>query len=399
MGKFKRICMAMATAAMMTAMTFSSLAATTDIKSVSLTLSSEIYADYSGGYVDVEVSGNECYVDPDDVTFTNEPENGEWDEGDVPEIKVIVRAEDGYRFASNISKEDVTLTGSGKVTKISRSTKKLTVKITLPEVEYSDDYDNDGLEVSGLKWDKGDGEGYWSRNYNAYRYEVKLYRDDEVIMTAQKTSSRRYDFSKHFTKKGTYLFKVRAVDEDDNRGIWKSSAEWYVSADTAKKLRGDTTSTTTTPSTSTGGPGASSGNSGSAASGPGSSVSATQGAWIKDNVGWWWCNPDKTYPLSAWKQINGLWYYFNSSGYCVQNNWVGRDGAWYYCGENGDMVHSTWKQIKGVWYYLNDSGLCVQNGWVYTGGNYYYCGPSGELWTSRWTPDGYWVNSQGIWVR
>lgn len=397
MSKLKRMCMALATAAMMTAMTFSSIAATAEIPKVSLTVTSDIYADYGEGYVEVDTNTEGCYIDYDEVTFTNEPANGEWDEGDTPKIKVIVRAEDGYRFASGIKAENVTLNGPGKVTSISNSTKKVTVKITLPEVEYSDDYDTTGLEVSGLKWDKADGEGYWSRNYDAYRYEVKLYRDDEVIMDAQKTQNRRYDFTKYFTKKGTYLFKVRVIDEDGNRGHWKSSSEWYVSADTAKKLRGESTGTSgSTNAPSVGGPGTSAG---SSASGPGSSATATQGAWIKDNTGWWWCNPDKTYPVSTWKQINGLWYYFNSAGYCVQNSWVGRDGAWYYCGENGDMVSSTWKQIKGVWYYLNNSGLCVQNGWVYTNGNYYYCGPSGELWTSRWTPDGYWVNSQGIWVR
>lgn len=367
--------------------------AATEIKKVKLTLSAQVYAEEDDYWVEADVSTSGCYLD-EEAEFTNEPSDHSWDEGDVPKLKVVVYAEDDYKFVSGLNKDDITLSGPGDVTSVSRTTRKLTIKIALPEVEYSDDYYNDvdsDLNVSGVKWDKDDGEGYWSKNSNAERYEVRLYRDDDVIMETKKTTSRRYDFSSYFTKKGVYMFKVRAVDEDDDKGAWKSSAEWSVSSSTAKKIRGE----------STGGPNAGSSDTGSSntnSGGPGTNAN-TQGAWLKDSVGWWWCNPDKTYPVSAWKQINNKWYYFNGSGYCVQNNWVKTNNKWYYCGADGDMAVSCWKQIKGLWYYLDANGVCVQNNWVKTNGKYYYCGPNGEMWTNRKTPDGYWVNANGVWVK
>lgn len=391
MKKMRRWYTALAAMVFVLTAVFPSFAAT-EIKKVKLTLSAEVYAEEDDYWVEADVTTAGCYID-DEAEFTNEPSDYIWDEGDVPKVKVVVEAEDDYKFASGISKDDVTLNGPGKVTSVSRSSRKLTIKISLPEVEYSDNYYEDvdsDLSVSGVKWDKDDGEGYWSKNSNAERYEVRLYRDNDVIMDTKKTSSRRYDFSSYFTKKGVYMFKVRAVDEDDSKGAWKSSAEWSVSATTAKKIRGDST-TTNTGSSNTGSSNTNSG-------GPGNNSNA-QGAWLKDSVGWWWCNPDKTYPVSTWKQINNKWYYFNSSGYCVQSNWVKTNNKWYYCDTNGDMAVSCWKQIKGLWYYLNAGGECVQNGWVQTNGKYYYCGPDGDMWTNRKTPDGYWVNKDGVWVK
>lgn len=344
MRKMKCLSMAAAALLMTTAMVFPAMASTEEIDSIRLSITSEIYAEYNDSYVEVEVDTDGCYMDEDDVSFTNEPSSGEWDEGDIPKIKVIVHAEDDYRFASGFDKGDVDIDGEGEVTSVSRSTKKLTIKITLPEVEYDEDYyeDSEDLELDDVEWDEDEGIGYWDKNREAARYEVRLYRDDEAVTDILKTTSRKYDFSKYFTKKGTYTFKVRAVRSSSDKGRWFFSDDWYVTDSKAKKIKGSSSS---------------SGSSGSgSSSNPGPGGSATAGAWLQDSVGWWWCNPDKTYPTSSWKLINGLWYYFNSAGYCVQNCWVKTNELWYYCGPDGDM------------------------------------------WYNRWTPDGYYVNANGVWV-
>ncbi|MCI9047640.1 MAG: hypothetical protein HFG71_10290 [Hungatella sp.] len=41
-------------------------------------------------------------------------------------------------------------------------------------------------------------------------------------------------------------------------------------------------------------------------------------------------------------------------------------------------------------------------GWIWSGGQWYYCDPregsgQGAMMTSTYTPDGYWVNSDGVW--
>lgn len=352
MKKMKRFYTILTAMAMTAMAAFPAMADTETIEDVSLTIDSEIYAEYDDSYVEVEVDTDGCYLDEDDVTITNEPSNG-WDEDDVPKLKIVVQADDGYKFKSSSlwDEADVDIDGDGEVTSVTRtSSTKLTIRVTLPAVEYDDDYydDDDDLEVWDLEWDD-DGTAYWEENDYAKRYEVKLYRDGSLIKDVTKVTDEDYDFSEYFTKKGTYVFKVRGVRSSSEKGRWYDSEEWYVSTSEAKEIRESGNSSSSSGS----------GNSGSTSTGSsgGPGVSTTAGAWLKDNVGWWWCNPDKTYPTSSWKLINGLWYYFNAAGYCVQNCWV---------------------QTNGIWY---------------------YCGPDGDMWVNRRTPDGYWVDGNGVWIQ
>ena len=91
------------------------------------------------------------------------------------------------------------------------------------------------------------------------------------------------------------------------------------------------------------------------------------GTWVQDlarpaNQGgisnWWYRNDDGSYPTNGWLQINNQWYCFDSVGY-------------------------------------------MRTGWVQAGdGNYYYCDlTNGNMVTNTWTPDGYYVNESGIWVK
>lgn len=67
------------------------------------------------------------------------------------------------------------------------------------------------------------------------------------------------------------------------------------------------------------------------------------GAWIKeamwkyDSHGKWYVDSTGQYVVSAWKQIDGKWYYFDSYGYAVVNGWVGN----YYLGKDGAMLVNT----------------------------------------------------------
>jgi hypothetical protein len=99
-------------------------------------------------------------------------------------------------------------------------------------------------------------------------------------------------------------------------------------------------------------------------SGPGGSsqTSSTTGAWLKDNTGWWYCYPNKTYPRNTWLNLNGNWYYFGDNGYLYMNKWVLWNNLWYYCGSNGVMLRDTytpdgyWVDSNGVWYPSQGSG-------------------------------------------
>ena len=112
---------------------------------------------------------------------------------------------------------------------------------------------------------------------------------------------------------------------------------------------------------SSGGSGGSSGGSGPRATGISSQPNAG-GGWIKDSVGWWYQNPDKSYPKDGWAKIkyNGEdeWYFFDKNGYML-TGWVNWNGKWYYMstapdGTNGIML-TGWQIIDGKRYYFSEA--------------------------------------------
>lgn len=285
MRNLKKIVTLMGISAMTAMMSFSAYASE-KIEDVTMEIESNIFAGESGADVDVIVDTEGCYVDS--VTVTNEPD--EWEEDDKPKLKIVLMAEDDYTFASGLGKDEVALDeDEGTVTSVSRSSGKLTVYVTLSAVEYGDDYDYDDydLDVYELTWDQGDGgKAYWDGTDYAKKYYVRLYRDGEAVSAEFTTENNYYDFSAYFTQGGDYTFRVMAVRNADNTGSWRASESREVSNEEAAEIR-------------------------SHSSGTAAGTGVTEGAWLKDETGYWWCNPNKTYPAATWKLINGSWYYFN----------------------------------------------------------------------------------------
>mgnify|MGYP000976659886 CR=1 FL=1 len=326
MHKMKRLA-ALLTTALLLSIPLTSMAATgTKISSVSLKIDSDIEAWEDGGDVSVTTSSSKFYVEETEVT--NEPSDG-WEDRDKPKIKVTLIAEDDYYFPSGFSKSNVNISGSdGTVTSVSRSSSKLTVSITLDALD--DDGGGYDLDVSELEWDESDGTASWYECEDAKKYEVRLYRGSSAVTSAITTTDTSYNFSSYITKSGTYTFKVRGVYSSSKKGSWEESDSWYVSSDDAEDI--------------------------SSQSGSPAGTATGAGAWLKDNVGWWYCNADKTYTINNWQYINNYWYYFNGTGYMV-TGWINWNSKWYYCGESGAM-------------YANAT-----------------------------TPDGYYVGSDGAWIQ
>ncbi len=91
------------------------------------------------------------------------------------------------------------------------------------------------------------------------------------------------------------------------------------------------------------------------AEGPTSPTVITSG-WLQDHNGWWYKRIDGSYPVNQWEQINGGWYHFNETGY-MQTGWF--------------------QDKDGKYYFLNDSG---------------------QMLTSCTTPDGFTLDSNGVWI-
>ena len=142
------------------------------------------------------------------------------------------------------------------------------------------------------------------------------------------------------------------------------------------------------------------------------------GWYQEENGDWYWFDEDTgIMSEDCWEKIDNVWYAFDDTG-VMATGWRYIDGYWYYFKDWGGMA-TGWQYIDGVWYYFYSSGVMAANAWVQTGGYWYYLTGSGAMATSRWiewkgewyylyssgimatnaTIDGYYVNSNGVWVQ
>lgn len=113
--------------------------------------------------------------------------------------------------------------------------------------------------------------------------------------------------------------------------------------------------------------------------------------WMQDEHGWWLRFADNTYPKGEkritggiaynWEKIKGTWWAFDENGY-AKTGWL-RDedySGWFYVDPEHGM-QTGWVLINGVWYYFHP----VSDG------------RQGLMYTERRTPDGYYVDENGVW--
>ncbi len=260
-------------------------------------------------------------------------------------LTIKVAADSGYGFSSNFKASHVNIYGdysSSDVTGVSRTSSVLTIRMDTDAEDSSGSSVSGDLEVSDPDWNETTGRASWDGD--AKKYEVRLYRGTKLIKS-DTTTKTYYSFAQFFTQSGNYTFKVRAVRSDSVKGDWTESGELSLTTSEAADIKN-------AYSTGTGAAGVS-GNGQSAGSPTGSSP---KGAWLKDQTGWWYCNADRSYTVNNWQYIDNYWYYFDGAGYMV-TGWV------------------KWKDL-------------------------YYClGTNGNMLTGVWTPDGYYVDANGVWVQ
>ena len=210
---------------------------------------------------------------------------------------------------------------------------------------------------------------------------------EAAFSSAISTTDTSYNFASYFTRSGDYTFKVRAIYNTSNKGDWEESDELSVSSSEAKDIRDNGKSSGNTPSNSIdddGGPG---------------DTNTSQGAWLKNDTGWWYCNADRSYPVNQWQYINNYWYFFNASGYMV-TGWYrkdanapyvyydppkrGRQSLWTYDSKWCDILFYGYMRTdyavveNGVFYYFGEDGALanqmngVSDGWLLIGSDWYY---------------------------
>ena len=59
-----------------------------------------------------------------------------------------------------------------------------------------------------------------------------------------------------------------------------------------------------------------------------------------------------------------------------------------------------WRQAAdGQWYYFRSSGAMARDYWAQSGENWYYLGSDGLMVRNAYTPDGYYVDENGVWAQ
>ncbi len=85
-----------------------------------------------------------------------------------------------------------------------------------------------------------------------------------------------------------------------------------------------------------------------------------------------------TTPTVGWNQnANGTWSFYDATGAQMKASWVNLGGTWYYLNASGAMKTGWFQDYDGRWYFLKSNGAMAANEYI----------------------DGYYLGSNGAWVR
>lgn len=73
-------------------------------------------------------------------------------------------------------------------------------------------------------------------------------------------------------------------------------------------------------------------------------------SWKQNSTGWWYTEGNSW--ATGWRNVNNVWYYFDSNGY-MKTGWQNVNGKWYYFYQSGSMACNV--TIDGK-YYLDSTG-------------------------------------------
>ncbi|MCC2879476.1 hypothetical protein LK536_24775 [Lachnoclostridium pacaense] len=281
------------------------------------------------GYAEVTPEGDNAgdyYVE--DVEIIHDDSDG-WTNANPLEVEItlVVENEDETYFSGTSSSDfRLTLSDSAKMNyekikfvQAKRRDNNATLILTV-QLLFDKKADTSRANApTKAAWDGSIyGKALWNEALSSKYYQIQLLKDGSETGDIISIYNTEYDFSNLITEPGTYCFKVRSVKAGNNaKSKWITSAGLIVD---------------------------------------GAGISG-EGWQREDNGGrWWWRNPDGTYPVAQWKQINNEWYYFDEQGY-MKTGWI--------C-------------LNGLYYYLDTE--------------------SGEMYVNRWTPDQYWVGSDGAYI-
>ena len=154
-----------------------------------------------------------------------------------------------------------------------------------------------------------------------------------------------------------------------------------------------------------------------------SQTGEVQTGWVQDNGSWYYLSEltgeQKGIGLmqKGFLEVNKTFYYFDESGAMKENQWFQTTEGWYYVDKSGAVKVDEWFQVGNKWYvasgkgtiltnvfitykdevyHFNESGVMAENEWFEVNGGWFYASKSGAILRNTTTPDGYYVNANGI---
>ena len=116
--------------------------------------------------------------------------------------------------------------------------------------------------------------------------------------------------------------------------------------------------------------------------------------WKSNATGWWVEDTEGWYPTSDWQKIDGIWYYFNSSGYMASNEWY--NGYWFNSDGSWDPTYNmAWRGNSSGWWIEDISGWWPSASWQKIDGYWYYFDGSGYMVTNTYV-GGWWIGADGV---
>ena len=114
--------------------------------------------------------------------------------------------------------------------------------------------------------------------------------------------------------------------------------------------------------------------------------------WIRKYL-----KPDGTYVTNGWLQLDDKKYYMDENGVKLKDT-VTPDG--FYVNADGEKVSYMpgWYKDGDNWRYIQKNGYYAANSWYQdTDGKYYYFNMGAVMAANTTTPDGYYVDENGVW--
>ena len=130
---------------------------------------------------------------------------------------------------------------------------------------------------------------------------------------------------------------------------------------------------------------------------PDQTVTPAQNGWVKEGSVWYYYK--NGVKQVDWQFVDNVWYYLGTDG-VMQTGWITYNGSTYYLRPWGGMMANGWYLINGKWYYFQSWGGIAKSRWIYgLDKKWYYVGADGVMLTNTRTPDGFYVDANGVWMQ